>query len=195
MAAGAGIKIGSQPLWSVLSGWGVTVHGQRTPALNTLTCALTRGNVTCHEELRRQERQGESERQMGGEGGPEGGPPRARVSVAGQAGHDVCTPDSRFMCPLSSGQAGSRPSMSGPAGGQRETLVSAVVDGDHYLLPPTTPPTVATSITTDYYELPPTAATTISAIVLPPAITTGYRYYLLPLPAVAATKITSYHHL
>lgn len=98
---------------------GVTIHGQRTPALNMLTCVLTRGNVTCHEELRRQEWHGASERQVGGEGGPEGGPPRARVPVAGQAGYDCLhPPDSWFMCLPSSGQAGSRPSMSGPAGGQ-----------------------------------------------------------------------------
>ena len=77
---------------------GVTIHGQRTPALNTVTCVLTRGNVTCHEEPRRQEWQGESERQMGGEGGPEGGPPRARVSVAGQAGYDCLHPRTLGSC-------------------------------------------------------------------------------------------------
>lgn len=45
-----------------------TLHGQRTPALDMLMSVFTRGNVTCHEELRRQEWHGVSEelRETGG---------------------------------------------------------------------------------------------------------------------------------
>lgn len=77
---------------------GVTIHGPRTPALNTLMCVFTCGNVTCHEELRWQEWHGVSERQMGGEGGPGGGLPQARVSVAGQAGYGCLQPRTRGSC-------------------------------------------------------------------------------------------------
>ena len=44
-----------------------------------------------------------SERWTGGQGGPEGAPPQARVSMAGQAGHDSLHPrahSSRTLSPL-----------------------------------------------------------------------------------------------
>lgn len=45
-----------------------TLHGQRTPVLNMLTCVFKHGNVMCHEELRCQEWHGVSEelREMDG---------------------------------------------------------------------------------------------------------------------------------
>ena len=65
----------------------------------------------------------------------------------------------------------------------------------YYHLPHHLPPTTAARVTADPYELPPTAATAISAIVPPPTITTPYRCYLLPSPAITVTRITSYHRL
>ena len=147
-----------------------TLHGQRTPVLNVLTCVFKHGNVMCHEEVsglawgvRRAQRDG-----WVGKGVPKG--PRRRPGCPWQdrRGMTVCTPGLAvhapsllwpgWMAPLNVGPSRRAVRLRSRSELKRLSQLSRMETTTYYRLLHQLLPTTTTAISTKYCGPPPTTA-------------------------------------